>query len=381
MDRLYGKLYEDNTFILHGNKSLVTGQLNKNNTIEGVNYSALVGGGNKLNNKKIVYKYGSFTYYVDYNLNELYKPTNINPNYKYGYVKNNELIYTNNIVDILFETQVYLNIDDINTLIEYDFKLHKNKQLFIFGPNTTTEIIEYICFNNDYKNNLIYSYLFCDLDTTKLNYNLIILNKNLLLSDLQSVTTNYINPNLITKLTINQTNDNSEINMPNNYLSYFNNLEIIYINFNNFHDLNVGIYAFCYLPKLRQLILNCNYNNIETICTKNYVLVKKNNIIKLFKYYPINKSKIFKIPNNVTYIYNDAFCCNNYLEIIELPNNSKITFDEYSLELIPNLKQIIIPKSSEILIKDNKKIIIPSYYPIANSELDSNIFTVLNLKQ
>jgi hypothetical protein len=55
MDRLYGKLHEDNTFILHGNKSLITGQLNKNNTIEGVNYSALMGRGDKLNNKEVSY--------------------------------------------------------------------------------------------------------------------------------------------------------------------------------------------------------------------------------------------------------------------------------------------------------------------------------------
>lgn len=55
MERLYGQLYEDNTFILHGNNTLITGHLNKNNTIDGVSYYTLTGLGNKSNNKKVLY--------------------------------------------------------------------------------------------------------------------------------------------------------------------------------------------------------------------------------------------------------------------------------------------------------------------------------------
>lgn len=61
MDRLYGKLYNDNTFILHGNKSLITGYLNKNNTIGGVSYQKLKGHDKSNNKSKYAYDGTSIT--------------------------------------------------------------------------------------------------------------------------------------------------------------------------------------------------------------------------------------------------------------------------------------------------------------------------------
>lgn len=73
---------------------------------------------------------------ITYKNKKISIPKNIDENEKFGYIKDGKIEYTEKIVDILFENQVYINTNDLSTLKKYNFCIHKNKEIYIIGLKT-----------------------------------------------------------------------------------------------------------------------------------------------------------------------------------------------------------------------------------------------------
>lgn len=312
--------------------------------------------------------------YITYKTEELSIPKNIDENEKFGYIKNGKMIYTDEIVDILFENQVYINTSDTTILKKYEFGLHQNKEIYIIGVKTTKEVLNYILYEfsfNDYQINLHFIEYNVNFNMVVKNYPKVVLNQdgNILMTMYPCYFYKpYINTNLIQTININLNNTFFEIGQ-DTFKYYINVKSIKLIGTKEQFEIN---YLFCYQPKLEKLEIITNkdknyYNSKE----KKYVIKDKH---ILYKYYPTIEDENFVIPDEINEIANDCFCCNNFLTTITLPKNKKVLFNKYSLELVPRIKKIEIPKGSSITIKNGKKIFIPSYYDID----DKNIKDVIN---
>ena len=305
--------------------------------------------------------------FITYKTKNLSIPKNIDGNKKFGYIKNGKMIYTDEIVDILFENQVYINTSKISVLKKYEFGLHKNKEIYIIGPKITLKVLDYILLNlgrsfpiNIHIISLKYSFL-----GTILKYPVIFNNS---IPDLPNYfLKSYIDTNLIQTVEINLNNSMIVLN-PDSFKYYINVKSIKLTGKKNEFEFD---YLFCYQPKLEKLTIITDEDKKYYDSREKYVIKDKH---ILYKYYPTIEDENFVIPDEINEIANDCFCCNNYLTTITLPKNKKVLFHEYSLELVPRIKKIEIPKGSEVVINKNKKIYIPSYYDID----DKNIKDVIN---
>lgn len=306
---------------------------------------------------------------ITYKTKKISIPKNINENEKFGYIKDGTMIYTDEIVDILFENQVYLNTDDLSILKEYDFGIHRNKEIYIIGPKITPEALDYILskflYYNYYTNLYVINIYNTEIYHTILKHQHVICNG--MISTLpNSFNKPYIDTNLIQTVEINL--NNSMIELHDNSFKYYNNVKSIKLTGSK-EQFEID-FLFCYQPKLEELIIITNEDEKYYDSKEKYVI--KNKRI-LYKYYPTIKDENFEIPNEIDEIANDCFCCNNFLTTITLPKNKKILFHSYSLELIPRIKKIEIPEGSEISINDNEKIYIPPYYNIDIKNIENII--------
>lgn len=309
--------------------------------------------------------------FITYKTEELSIPKNIDENKKFGYIKNGKMIYTDEIVDILFENQVYINTSEISIVKKYEFGLHKNKEIYIIGPKITSEVLDYILSEISYN-------FYINLHVLNMNhtiYNTIIEYQRVICDgSIPTLPNNfrksYIDTNLIQTVEIDL--NSSILTLNKHSFKYYNNVKSIKLMGEKKH-FNID-YLFCYQPKLEELTIITNEDEKYYDSKEKYVIKDKH---ILYKYYPTVEDKSFIIPNEIDEIANDCFCCNNFLTTITLPKNKKVLFHEYSLELVPRIKEIKIPKGSEVVIKNNKKIIIPPYYDIDVE----NIKDVINIKK
>lgn len=376
---ILGEVFGDKT-ILYNNNNLIYGETHGNQFYGysfGSNVQQTVKKKEEDKIKRIEILGDSLTEsnsYITYKTEELSIPKNIDENEKFGYIKNGKMIYTDKIVDILFENQVYINTSDATILKKYDFGLHQNKEIYIIGVKTTKEILNYILSSfsfNGYQVNLHFIKYNVDFNMVVKNYSNVVLNQdgNILMTMYPSYFSKpYIDANLIQTININL--NNTLFGIGQDTFKYLNNVKNIKL-IGTKEQFEID-YLFCYQPKLEKLEIITNkdknyYNSKE----KKYVIKDKH---ILYKYYPTIEDENFVIPDEINEIANDCFCCNNYLTTITLPKNKKVLFHPYSLELIPRIKKIEIPKGSKVVINEDEKIFIPSYYDID----DKNIKDVID---